>query len=125
MGEFARSAALVLLLIGAYLFGRHDGESIRAKLALAESARVVAELSAAKLTLLESERRIEELQQSAAAAGTQTRTIIRTAKDLAAVPVPDDVAAGLRAQMARTQRAGPTGSGRGRSGGKRRADPVQ
>lgn len=103
MGEALRAIALLVLVGFAYFQGRSDGREHRAELALAESAAVIAERDLAQNKLLESERRMVELEESAAAAGTQTRTIIKTAKSLADVPVPPNVRDGLRKQMARTR----------------------
>lgn len=106
MGELARSVAILVLVVGAYFYGRTDGRELRDQLAIAESAILRADLEAASGKLLESERRIEALEATAAQAGTRTRTVIRQATDLAAVPVPAAVSAGLQAQMARTTRFG-------------------
>lgn len=106
MAEIARAVVVLVLVALGYGVGEWRGRAHQGEVALAESAAVVAELEAKGTKLVEAERRIEELQTTAATAGTQTRTIIRHSKDLAAVPVPDAAAIGLRAQMARTARFG-------------------
>lgn len=103
MGEFARAAALLALVIGAYSFGRHDGRAIRAEIAVLESAAIIKERDESIERLVESERRITELQASARSVGTSTRTVIQQVTELRNVPVPAHVSERLLRQAERTR----------------------
>lgn len=118
MGQIIRDVVILLLILGywpVYFAGRDEGEAIRSKLALAEATANVETIKRQALELVEAERRIQAVQESAASAGSEVRTVIRTEKTLRAVPVPPDIRERLRWQMARTRGYEP-GQGGGSDG---------